>query len=201
MLSWTFDIFFPLINVLSLHNPKYNGCNYLVLKCAMNVKAWGVRAPYKLATLLRTNQYNSSHFHVPVSNCDGSFLFPFFFFFCASSCLWYIAMGEVFLQWCSTPGISSQGNGVQRTNSALFQGSSWLWFAGSVISWQLITFLCSCCNELGGPFGSEFGAWIREFRSVVTTDNKNEAYWIFLIISNSGRPHASDFGFAISSLT
>lgn len=83
MLSWTFDFFFsffPLINVSSLHNPKYNGCNYLVLKCAMNVKAWGVRAPYKLATLLRTNQYNSSHFHVPVSNCDRSFLFPFFFF-------------------------------------------------------------------------------------------------------------------------
>lgn len=71
--------FFPLINVLSLHNPNYNGCNYFVLKCAMNVKTRGVRAPYKLATLLRTNQYNSSHFHVPVSNCDRSLLFLFCF--------------------------------------------------------------------------------------------------------------------------
>lgn len=154
MLSWTFDFFFsffPLINVSSLHNPKYNGCNYLVLKCAMNVKARGVRAPYKLATLLRTNQYNSSHFHVPVSNCDRSFLFPFFFFLCVSYCLWYIARGEVFLQWGSTAGISSQGNEVQRTSSALFQGISWLWFAmgissTSIITWPLVIFFCSGCN-------------------------------------------------------
>lgn len=153
MLSWTFGFFFPLINVLSLHNPKYNGCNYLLLKCAMNVKAWGVRAPYKLATLLRTNQYNSSHFHVAVSNCDRSLLVLFFL----SYCLWYIATGVVFLQWCSTAGISSQGSGIRRTSSAVFQGSSRTWFAVSissacVSSWQFVTFLCSDCNESGATF-------------------------------------------------
>lgn len=152
----------PLINVLSLHNPKYNGCNFLVLKCAMNVKAWGGRAPYKLATLLRTNQYNSSHFHGPVSNCDRSllFLFLYFFFVFVSYCLWYIAIGEVSLQWCSTTGISSQGNGAQRTSSAFFQGSFWLWFAVSIcceyfqhLCYQLIIsyLLFLCLLWIKGP--------------------------------------------------
>lgn len=186
--------FFPLINVLSLHNPKYNGCNYLLLKCATNVKAWGVRAPYKLATLLRTNQYNSSHFHVAVSNCDRSLLVLFFSL---------IACDILQQEWCSCSdaaqrefphrAVGYEGQAQQFSKEA--HGHDLLWvFPVPVLAADnlLPSFALTVMNQ-GPHFGSEFDAWIRESRSVITTNNKNEAYWIFKIISNSGRLRTSRF--------